>query len=385
MSAYFESGFCVRQPSWHGQEVLLDEHPDNWADARQIAELTWEPVELTPYTLWDLSAFVCHYCFGTLGKLHVETCPFAEGRDELTIGNEILPEGSVVTADGVFLRDSDHKAIARPDSKLVLGVRSDEYSTIYHGAQNELGEYVSAAEGRASMEEIIDAFRGADGSLKFETTGVVREGREVYALLYLDEPYEIKGDSTTHLPFLAILNRHAGGGCRVMPTQVRVVCWNTFQAAEREGEQSGRMFTFRHVGDVAGRIAEARETIAGLRSETAEYVEMANELTQLNVTDEHLQQFLSEFLPNPAEQGAHVTERVQANVDAARAMFKSIYLDSVTTEGVRGTAFGLLQTSTEYLDHARAYRNRDSYLGRSILRPEPLKTRALEIVRRVVK
>jgi hypothetical protein len=117
------------------------------------------------------------------------------------------------------------------------------------------------------------------------------------------------------------------------------VCWNTFQAAEREGEQSGRMFTFRHVGDVAGRIAEARETIAGLRSETAEYVEMANELTQLNVTDEHLQQFLSEFLPNPAEQGAHVTERVQANVDAARAMFKSIYLDSVTTEGVRGTAF----------------------------------------------
>lgn len=386
MSAYFESGFCVRTPSWHRQEILVDEHPEDWSTARQLADLTWEPVELTPYTLWPMDAFTCTYCFGTIGKQHVETCPHFDPNSKThKIGGEILPDGSVITPDGVFLKDVDHKAIARPDSKLVLGVRSDEYSTIYHGAQNELGEYVTAAEGRASMEEIIEAFRGADGKLKFETTGVVREGREVYALLYLDEPYTIKGDSTAHLPFLAILNRHAGGGCRVTPTQVRVVCWNTFQAAEAEGEASGRMFTFRHVGDVAGRIDEAKATIAGLRSETAEYVEMANELMKLNANDEHLSQFLSEFLPNPAENGAHVTERVQANVEAARAMFKSIYLDSVTTEGVRGTAFGLLQSSTEYLDHARAYRNRDSYMGRSILRSEPLKTRALEIIRRVVK
>jgi hypothetical protein len=144
-------------------------------------------------------------------------------------------------------------------------------------------------------------------------------------------------------------------------------------------------FTFRHVGDVAGRIEEAKQTIAGLRDDTVAYVEMAEDLMQLDVSDDHLSAFLSEFLPNPAENGGHVSDRVQSNVDKARAMFKGIYLDSVTTEGVRGTAFGLLQSSTEYLDHARAYRSEDSYLGRSILRPEPYKAKALEIIRRVVK
>ena len=43
MADYFESGFCVRQPSWHGKENLLDEFPEDWAAARIEAGLTWEP------------------------------------------------------------------------------------------------------------------------------------------------------------------------------------------------------------------------------------------------------------------------------------------------------------------------------------------------------
>jgi phage/plasmid-like protein (TIGR03299 family) len=333
MPAYFDTGFSVREPMWHGQGLVLDEYPESWADARQKSGLTWEPVERRPYDLRDVAEFTID-------------------------GQLVLPDGCFAAADGqhVFIPDPDHKMIVRPDTGLVLGIRSDEYATIYHGRQDVLGNELSA------------------------------DGRQVWALLYLDEPYTIPGDSTEHLPFLALLNSHGGdGSCKATATQVRVVCWNTFQMASAEGERTGRQFVFRHVGDVAARIEEAKETIAGLRTETDEYRQLAADLMQLNVTDDHLSAFVSEFLPDPAENGEVVSDRVRENVSKARAMFRSIYLDSVTTEGVRGTGFGLLQSSTEYLDHARAYRSPDSYLGRSILRSEPAKAAALQIIRRVVK
>jgi hypothetical protein len=52
---------------------------------------------------------------------------------------------------------------------------------------------------------------------------------------------------------------------------------------------------------------------------------------------------------------------------------------------VRGSAYGLVQAAGEYLDHARSYRTQDSYLGRTLLRPEPLKAKAVALARRVTR
>jgi hypothetical protein len=40
---------------------------------------------------------------------------------------------------------------------------------------------------------------------------------------------------------------------------------------------------------------------------------------------------------------------------------------------------GLIQAAGEYLDHGRTYRSRDSYLGRTLIRPERLKVRAIKL------
>lgn len=381
MPAYFDTGFSVREPMWHGEGLVLDEYPEDWKDARAKAGLTWEPVELMPYVCWPLGSFTCPTCFGTFGRDHLSECATGKGK----IGAEVLPEHAIVTDTGVMVPSPDHKAIARPDNHLVLGMRSDEFSSIYHGAEDEFGNIVHAEDGRASMETIIEAFRDADGTLRFETAGSCREGRQVWALLYLDEPFSVPGDPSQHLSFVAILNNHGGGGCVVTRTQVRVVCWNTFQMALAQGERTGLTFTFRHVGDVASRIAEAKEALAGLRSERAEYLELAAELTQLRVDDKRLSTFLSEFLPSPRENGEQCTDRVHENVERARGLFKSIYTDSITCDGITGNGYGLLQASTEYLDHARAFRSPDTYLGRSILRAEPVKAKALTLIREVCR
>ena len=43
MSHYFESGFCVRKPAWHGLAEVHEDYPENWEQARAWAGLTWDP------------------------------------------------------------------------------------------------------------------------------------------------------------------------------------------------------------------------------------------------------------------------------------------------------------------------------------------------------
>ena len=57
---------------------------------------------------------------------------------------------------------------------------------------------------------------------------------------------------------------------------------------------------------------------------------------------------------------------------------------SATTEQVADTAYGLVQAAGEYLDHVRSARSSETRLNRPLIRPAPLKHRALTLVREVI-
>lgn len=344
MSAYFETGFSVREPAWHGEGLVLDDYPTDWDDARVKAGLLWEPTLVPCYTR-------------TVVEDLTEDAPFGT----------YLGQGDKPDEGSLFTPLEDHQLVVRDDTQAVLGVVSDQFGLVYHSV----------------MGEILDAILGQP-NVKFETAGACKGGAQVWALAYLDEPYTIAGDNTETYPFVALLNSHDGSGaCKVTRTQIRVVCWNTYQAASMQGERTGMQFTFRHAGDVQGRIDEAIEALAGARTEAAEWTELATELFGMKVDQARFNHFLADFIPEPPAE--IVSDRVRGNIDRARKVFKHLYLDSVTTEAHRGTALGLIDASVEYLDHVRGYRNRDTLLGRTLLRTEPLKARALTLVREVCK
>ncbi len=104
----------------------------------------------------------------------------------------------------------------RSDTEAMLGTVSNTFELIDH----------------AEMGRIIEALCG-ETNVKFETAGSCKGGAQVWALVYLDEPYTVAGDDSQHLPFLAVLNSHDGtGACKATMCQTRVVCWNTVQAAD---------------------------------------------------------------------------------------------------------------------------------------------------------
>ena len=324
MPANVESMFSVRQMPWHREGTILDDYPGDWDQARKLAGLDWDPITTEVYALADLGA---------------DGSPRYEPID-------------------------GWKCIARSDNGAVLSLNRDTYTVINH---TEMGEIVEAVL--------------AQPNVKWETAGVLDGGRAVWCLALLDEPISLLGDASATMPYLAITNRHDGtGSCALRATAIRIVCANTFRAAELEGERTGATFSFIHKSSWRNRIDEARQAVTGARTEMRRYTELAQQLLCIPITPKQRELFITEFIPMPPQ--GLITDRVARNVDEARNALRMLFC-STTNEQIAGTAYGLIQASGEYLDHVRAARSWETRLNRTLMRPEPLKHRALALVREI--
>jgi len=324
MPANIESMFSVRQMPWHQEGIILADYPGDWNQARKLAGLDWDPITTEVYALTDLDVD---------GNPHYQ------------------PIGG-------------WKAVSRSDNGAVLSLNRDTYTVIDHG---EMGEIVEAVL--------------AQPNVKWETAGVLDSGRAVWCLALLDEPITLPGDASATLPYLAITNRHDGtGACALRATAVRIVCANTFRAAELEGERTGTTFSFIHKSSWRNRIEEARQAVTGARKEMRRYAELAHELLAIPITARKRELFITQFIPMPPD--GLVTDRVARNVDEARNALRLLF-DSATNQQIAGTGYGLVQAAGEYLDHVRTARSWETRLNRTLIRPELLKHRALSLVREI--
>ncbi|MGW6571406.1 DUF932 domain-containing protein [Streptomyces sp. NPDC054945] len=325
MSANVESMFSVREMPWHREGLVPDQHPKTWDEARQLAGLTWDPITESVYELVSIDGY----------------------------------------GQPLYRPIEGWQRIARSDTSATLWINRESYAVIDHG---EMGEIVEAV-----LEQ---------PNVSWETAGSLDEGRSVWCLALLDEPIVLPGDDSPTLPYLAITNRHGQpGGCTLRATAVRIVCANTFRAAELEGDRTGTTFSFIHKPGWRNRVVQAREAVTGARQEMRAYEALATELLGMSVTAQQRELFVREFVPMPPE--GLVTDRVARNVEEARAAIRAI-LASPTTAPVAHTAYGLVQAAGEYLDHVRRSRTWETKLNRTLIRPEPLKAQALKLVREVV-
>jgi len=186
-------------------------------------------------------------------------------------------------------------------------------------------------------------------------------------------------------PYVAFLNSFDGSSaCKTLNTNVRVVCANTFGAADAQGRATGREFTFRHTAGVHDRIEDAKRAVRGFRADTEEFRELATHLAGLRVSADQRELFVVEFIPAPHE--TVISPRVMGNIERDRSWLRGLLAEgSPTTDGIRDTAWGLVQAAGEFADHLRGFRNRETLLGRQLLRPEPLKAKAVRLAEAVAK
>lgn len=351
MPDYYDQGFTVRRPSWHGKERLLTEFPEDWSIARSLAGLDWEPAEDVIYRLSTVEA----------GQ------PVPAGAIPLQPEQFTVTDSGLVvaTAGSIMLPLTDHKAILKDDTGEVLSVVNQTWQPIYH----------------REMGELLDAVKQSDRNLKFDSVGSAGGGRRVWAVAMLDEPFTVPGDDTATYPYLVVLNAHdATGACKVMPTSIRVVCWNTWHAADAQGDRTGHQIVIRHIGDTAQKIETAKASIAATREAAKAWEMEATDLASLNFTDPMIATFLDQFIPIPE----NASERGRNERQARRSMFHAILNGGLTVpEAHSHTAYGVVQAAGEYLDHLRPYRSADTYLARTMFHSDPTKGGVLQLVKEI--
>jgi phage/plasmid-like protein (TIGR03299 family) len=359
MSHYFETGYCVRTPSWHGLEDLKQEYPENWDQAREWAGLTWDPIAAPIYAR------------------HTTDEEMLTGITNLLANSATAPRDEQAAAMLDYFMASlqempEHQRIYRSDDfGKTLGCTSRKYEPITHGDFGRI------------MEAVLEL-----PEVKYDTAGSVEGGKCTWALAYLDEPVQLKGrygkDASLTLPYMGLTARHDGmGGARLQPTSVRIVCANTYRMAELEADQHGAVFTFVHRASWEDRIEEARNAVRGARADFTAYTEWATEMLSIKVTAKQAETFVQEFVP----MAPGITDLAAKNVEKARAAVRGI-LAGETSKGTEGTGYWLVQGAGEWLDHYRGTRGaegtaqrQEAIFRRQLLEPNKAKLVAANIVR----
>jgi len=223
-------------------------------------------------------------------------------------------------------------------------VRDTDYAPL--GIVGNAYRVVQNAEAFAWADMLVD-----DGSAKYETAGSLFGGARIFLSMEIPEGIRVPGDEGEVKPYILVTNSHDGSspliGAVVM---IRVVCANTLTVAL---EGATRTFKIRHTGSIDGKIAAAREALGVTFTYMARFEEVAAVLATTSVTDRQADKIFRAAFPVPEMQKA--PDRIDQS-DFAKV--REVYRTSANLDPIRGTAWGVLQASGEYVDHVVDYHGR---------------------------
>ncbi len=327
MPAYFEQGFFVRVPAWHGLGIVLDDYPGR-DEAMKLAGHDWDIIESSV-------------------RFELET-----------------PQGRVLRKAEGF------KAHRRSDTDALLHVSKESFERIPNSVPYDFAEIL------------------LDLGFKYET-GITLKGGALNALtLLLDEPVTVNGDNSSTLPYLGLAWAHDGSAALTgNPTSIRRVCANTVTASEAEGAKLGVSFSIRHTKNWRDRVEDAKRMMKGTRENIDVYVELMNELGELHVTPEQRDLFVSAIIGDRdglLSSNAATSQRVKNNIERERGKILSLFMGQTIPEAHALTGYGLHLAGVEYFDHLRGFKSQDSYVKRTLLTHNPAKANLTKTIREVI-
>ena len=318
MPAYFDSGFSVREASWHRKEKILDYWPDNW-------ETAWRE---------------------------------ANGGEPWEIG--ITP--AYRKRDDAFI-ETDSKFIMRGEN--ILYTAGKDYTPI---ANWEYGEVISQV-----MEALGE-------TLKYETTVVLHGGKIIASTLYLPYDIEVPHDPSPMRLYVVFFTSHnTAAAFKFGKCHVRIICWNTQQAAENELDRSGNGFLIKHTANWKDRLEGVLGGLTALRAESNEFLELVTRLSTASINKRKVEEFVDKWIPWSTD----MTPLQMANVQKRRARFTQLLDTSTTTEGIRGYKWGVYQAAVEMCDHFTRSQSIDTEIKRQLLTGDDRKATALKILLKV--
>lgn len=199
-----------------------------------------------------------------------------------------------------------------------------------------------------SSTDLLNALVEESGA-HFETAGALRGGRETFVTMKLPETMElVRPDGTidrTEL-YLGALNSHDGSSAfRMLVTPVRIVCANTQIAAISRARAT---WSIRHTSGALNAIAEARHSLGLTFKYMSAFEDECQAMIERSVEEDEIRAMLNKvFETTDKETTERKAKTMQEHVDNCITLLGS----PTNGGGVGGTAFGVYNSVTEYVDH----------------------------------
>jgi phage/plasmid-like protein (TIGR03299 family) len=257
----------------------------------------------------------------------------------------------------------EQKVLYRSDTKAPLSIVSSRYKVV-------------------QPAEILEFYRDLTeiGGYEMETAGVLKQGRKLWALARTNQSVTLKGRDTVNGYLLLATACDGTLATTAQFTSVRVVCNNTLAVAVAQGSGAVKV---PHRSEFDAQAVKQQLGIAiAPWSSFSEYV---RELANCRVAEKAVDSFLKKVFAYSAtttEPGSpmvneHAMKKVQT-LYAGQA--KGAELSSA-----KGTAWGLLNSVTEYVDHHRRAHSNDhrrdaAWFGQGALQKQRAWSEALKLV-----
>lgn len=335
------AAYYAGEPAWHGLGTVTKEAKTS-REVIHLAGMDWEVEKVPHYFNWEVSG------------MDGEGNPYTE-MEKREVPNSFLT--------------------VRNDTGAVLGVGvTDKYTVVNNRDAFDF------------MDALVAGDAGAD--VRYESAGSLKDGRLIWVLARVGEA-KFVCDGDPQIPYVLLSTTHDGtGSVRIQGTPVRVVCWNTLTLAQRKGKRHEiSHYSIRHVGDLQERVEEARKAIGLAIEGFDQYVETGSRLAEVPVNESDsakVSAFMKAVFPKQLEKEDPST-RIQNIVER---IMRNWHEDPRQTEiaGAKGTAWGLLNATTQYFDHDRTTktgedddkRNENLAYGSWFGEPAKAKARAFE-------
>lgn len=227
------------------------------------------------------------------------------------------------------------KANIRDRDNQVLGVVTNRYRVV----QNE------------------EAFAFTDSLLgegvTYETAGSLQNGRRTWILAKLPQRYIISGDEIT--PYLVFMNSHDGSGAiKAAMTPIRVVCQNTLNLALSSAK---RTWSAEHVGDIQGKLKDARDTLLYAGQYMKELGKAIDALNKIKLSDRKVYEYIDALFPLID----NATETQKKNLLRLKEDVKIRYFDAPDLKSVGKNGYRFVNAVSDFATHGEPLRRRENY------------------------
>lgn len=264
---------------------------------------------------------------------------------------------------GSLQKYPEQKVLYRSDTKAPLSVVSKRFKVV-------------------QPAEILEFYRDLTeiGGYQMETAGVLKEGRKLWALARTGQCVTLRGRDTVNGYLLLATACDGTLATTAQFTSVRVVCNNTLAIALGDG--AGAIKVPHRSSFDALAVKQQLGVAVTPWSSFSDYIK---ELANCHITEKTVEGFLAEVFAyshsNTEQHGPALNEHAAKKVLA-------LYTGEGKGAGMssaKGTAWGLLNSVTEYVDHHRRSRSNDhrrdaAWFGQGLLLKQKAWKKAMEIL-----